>query len=723
MADAEDIEKRLEEEIGNLSTRLVTAVNRQVELEETVLHLRKTINDLQSKNAVLTKSDENYQMILPKYLKLQEDYKEANIRKEVVENENKKLNIEVEELTSSLFDEANTMVSNASRETYNFKIKNKKLFEEIDEKNIIISNLQDQLQDLKQMFLKMEDKQRVLLFSSHNGTPKLDQKESSLDNASVGDDDYQTQQLSSSLYAPLITSLRFDLNNYNKDFKGFVYTLIKPAFTLDLAHLKNLAFFKQIWTDEIENTVAHIPNLPFTTLLNRWQKYKVFWSSLIEGRVSIEPVKGYSEGSLKHANEKEVDPELLSVTIKDPCSFCGESRSTSLEHCRLHLYKIFEVDEVMVASYPLCHYCVLKLRNLCDFFAKLRVIKSNVFKLKQLHLFDEYANRAAVTSTIGSNFYKRASTSSSSGTRPTTSSSTGVGVGAAVAAAASDPDLTNGHVYDLNLDDEEESKLIKIYLLLAQSRLKIFYSKLGLRESVNRLNELNIEEIHYEAFSSLIPDRGERRGASRESDTTTSKSFDATTLSPSDTSAAKKSFDSVAARKSIEEEERTETVESNESMNADEIKESAPVSNDTSTSYKIVPPSSVSKSEGPQLATPEDDSDAREFEDAKTEWRSEPKSEESKPRQDANEPTSKPSSGSNSAISSPEKGKPQAELTEAQLILQKMKTKPNSPEAKSNNGLKRSKSKSKQFKAKMDKELDQTLEMLAENMEADGSQH
>ena len=38
-----------------------------------------------------------------------------------------------------------------------FKIKNRKLYEELDEKNIIINDLQEQLQDLKQMFIKMEE--------------------------------------------------------------------------------------------------------------------------------------------------------------------------------------------------------------------------------------------------------------------------------------------------------------------------------------------------------------------------------------------------------------------------------------------------------------------------------------------------------------------------------------------------------------------------------------
>ncbi|KAG5420942.1 SEC2 [Candida metapsilosis] len=713
MAEVENLDKRLEEEIGNLSTRLVTAVNRQVELEETVLQLRKTVSELESRNAILTKSDENYKVILPKYLKLQEDFKEVNIKKEVAENENGRLKDEVEDLSASLFDEANTMVSNASRETYNFKVKNKKLYEEIDEKNIIISNLQDQLQDLKQMFIKMEDKQRVMLSSSHNGTPNLEPKEFNFDNKSI-EEDYQTQQLSNTLYAPLITSLRFDLNNYNKEFKGFIYTLIKPEFTLDLTHLKNLAFFKQIWIDEIENTAAHIPNLPSSTLLNRWQKNKVFWSSLIDGRVSIEPIKGYSEGSSKNANDKEVEPELLTIAIKDPCAFCGESRNKYLEHCRLHHYKIYDVDESLIACYPLCHFCVLKLRNLCDFFAKLRAIKSNVFKLKQTHMFDEYVNRATANS--GSNFYKRTSSSSSSAVRSIASSPSAT-------ASASDSDLTNGHVFDLKLDDEEESKLIKIYLVLTQIRLKIYYSKLGLRENVNRLNELNIEEIHYEAFSSLIPDK-EERDSSSGFDTVSRKSFDSTTLRKSMDSSARRSFDSVSGKKSIDLKEISEGVDP-KAENDVAGTNSSPYSNEVSSTDGAAPspPPTTTKSENSRVSTPEDDSDAHEFEDAKTEWKSQARKEESKTKQEQHDqhelrvPKLRSRQGSHSSFGTPEKQKPQEEeLTEAQRILQRMKARSNSSEL-NNIGLNRSKSRSKQFKDKVDNDLDETIKMLEANMD------
>ena len=156
------------------------------------------------------------------------------------------------------------MVSNASRETH--KIKNRKLYEELDEKNIIINDLQEQLQDLKQMFIKMEEQSKIQSYLQSN-TPKIESStdfnetnsihtntnfsESKLSKyntrSTLGDEEsqnYNLQQLQRIIYSPLITSIRFDLNNYNIDFKGFVYQLIKPDFQFDLSHLKTIPFSK-----------------------------------------------------------------------------------------------------------------------------------------------------------------------------------------------------------------------------------------------------------------------------------------------------------------------------------------------------------------------------------------------------------------------------------------------------------------------------------------------
>ncbi len=563
MSSQADYDKRLAEEVGSLSTRLVTAVNKQVELEETILELRKQVSALKLKNEQLNQSDIKLKTILPKYIKLQDDYRETLTKKKEAESQNTKLQGEVEDLTASLFDEANTMVSNASRETHNFKIKNRKLYEELDEKNIIINDLQEQLQDLKQMFIKMEEQSKIQSYLQSN-TPKIESStdfnetnsihtntnfsESKLSKyntrSTLGDEEsqnYNLQQLQRIIYSPLITSIRFDLNNYNIDFKGFVYQLIKPDFQFDLSHLKTIPFFKSIWQSEIENCIHYIPSLPATTtLLNRWQKGKTFWGSLIEGKVSIEPIKGSNEtfkltykGNNASGNSSNENTESISnrssatgsvvpVAIKDPCTFCGEARNDSLEHCRLYHLKLFESNTAnnsgnnltnqdqqgnndnthVIASYPLCNYCLIKLRNLCDFFAKIRLIRSNIFKLKQNDSFDEFI---VVPGSFGQ--FKRSNTiSNRNGTysSSSTSSSSTSSVSSSSATTANGESL-NSTTHNIQLDRTEESKLIKLYIMMLLIRSKIFWSKLGFWDTIDQINEINLDEIHYEAFSYLIP--------------------------------------------------------------------------------------------------------------------------------------------------------------------------------------------------------------------------
>ncbi|KAL6450999.1 SEC2 Rab guanine nucleotide exchange factor SEC2 [Candida maltosa Xu316] len=693
---SEDYEKRLAEEVGSLSTRLVTAVNKQVELEETVLNLRKQISNLQNENVQMTKNNEKLKVILPKYIKLQDDYKEMKEKKEFAETENTKLQGEVEDLTASLFDEANTMVSNASRETHNFKIKNRKLYEELDEKDRIIEDLQDQLRDLKLMFVKIEEQQKFMTMSNHQHnlsqssqttTPRLEQNleftsvegnELSKTNTVTTTEEqeeqgYQLQQLQ------IINSIRFDLNNFNRDFKSFVYQVIKPEFQLDLSHLKNLVFFKTIWSNEIENCITYIPNIPSNTLLNRWQKGKTFWSILIDGKVSIEPVKGSNE-TFKLAYKGGHSASGHSVTpvaIEDPCTFCGENRNDNLEHCRLYHLKCFENNSndelVNNVSYPLCNYCVIKLRNLCDFFAKIRLIKSNIFKLKQNDEFDVFATTSS-SSGFGSQF-KRSNTItransvsaipvSSSGERHSSITTSGN------SSNSGNGELMNSSVHDIKLDTVEEGKLIKLYVMLLVIRLKIFWSKLGFWDNVEQINEVNLDEIHYETFAYLTPNLTQQPLQQRQPDQSnanTPKQSVVNSPRPSRVNSPRQSGVSspkppsvVSPKQSIDLEKRSPAATLDTRSSIKSGKQEEPIT--------TVP---VPKGAHHQDDDDDDDDEDEEFTDT---------------------------------------------IDDFEPVPLESNTEEPEPEPEQKSGLKRSNSKSKQFSDKINRDLDDTLEMLAENL-------
>lgn len=473
----ENIDARLAAEVTHLSTKLMTEVAKLLRLEETILQLRKENHTLRSQNGGAVEQDASHRRVL----ELTDKVAALGIEKDVAEAKNKQLEAEVEDLTASLFNEANEMVLNASRETYNFKLKNRKLIEEIAEKDAIIDNLQDQLKDLKAMFMRMEDQQR-----SRANTPRTESE------AVFPDADTNNELLVLVLYGPKARAVRFDLPAYQQDFKSFVYQLIKPDFVFDLASLKNLRYFRRIWLEEIEPCVEHIPVVS-GKFINRWSKGKTFWNILVEGRAIIEPVSGINETfKLTYKGAKTGDvwdtrlgrstdtqtPTDLPVAVLDPCAFCGENKDDMLEHARLYYLKLYgpaeagasdttrdiggELHDVM-GTYPLCNFCVVKLRAICDLFARLRMIHANIYKLQQNSTYDDLA--------FVLNFqFKR-----------------------------NEPLVPEFHAPD-------EPAVVKLYMMLLVIRAKILWSKIGIWDTDDDVDAVLLDEIDMGVFHQIVRD-------------------------------------------------------------------------------------------------------------------------------------------------------------------------------------------------------------------------
>lgn len=460
----EGVESRLAEEVSSLSIKLVESLQKQLELEQIVHDVNRELIQLKARNQELTSIESDYNVILLENKRLIDELNQSRVIQRDFELKNAELNAEVEDLTASLFDEANRMVSDASRETHNFKIKNRRLIEELDEKDEIISSLQQQLTDLKLLMNDMEDNEK-----KRNSIVPVSY-------TNINDDD----PLNQSIYSPTIRSIRLDLNNYNHDFKSFIYSIIKPDFIFELSYLKTFRFFKKIWQEEIEVSLSSVPAISQNTLFKNFQRGKTFWSSIVEGRAIIEPIKGTNE-SFKLSYKGDINPGEAPVAIEDPCSICGENRDDNLEHSRLYFFKLLqdlESNEV-IACFPLCNYCVIKIRNICDFFAKLRLINKNIYKLSPNSLFDEFS---ANSSTQFSQF--KLNTNSS------------------LPDNYSNSNLVNSNRKRILLDSVEEAKLIKIYMSLILIRSKIFWSKLGIWDNYEEIKEINIDETKLQTFIS-----------------------------------------------------------------------------------------------------------------------------------------------------------------------------------------------------------------------------
>lgn len=432
-----DFETELEAQVQQLLTRLMAEVAKLLQLEEHVVQLKKENTTLKANLA--QKPIEAQATHDARVLELSAEMALISAARETAEERAKTLEAEVEELTASLFSEAGNMVSSANKMAEKYKIKNGKLQEELEERNTIISDLQAQLTDLKLLFFKIEEQQR-----SHASTPQR----------------HEDPFLLAIVHSPRVRAVRYDVGHY-ADFKTFVCLLLRADFTFDLAGLRNLKYFRRIWAEEVEPTVPHVPSVSGANFMHRLTKGKTFWLLLAEGKAIIEPIAGVNETfKLTYKGAKQGVPPMAA---KDPCSFCGEAKDDMLEHARLYYLKLYSPAEggavvlqgephTEIATFPLCNFCLLKLRAICEFFAKLRLIHSNIHKIQPPEVEPVFFRPEVRVQTL----------------------------------------------------PEDEPVFVKLYMMLLTVRARIFWSKIGFWDTAEDAETAHPEEEPLDVFERIV---------------------------------------------------------------------------------------------------------------------------------------------------------------------------------------------------------------------------
>ena len=116
-----------------------------------------------------------------------------------------------------------------------------------------------------------------------------------------------------------------------------------------LTPLKETKFYKRALAEDVEPTLRldAAPGLS-------WLARRTVLNSVCEGTLVVEPMP---------------TPNKLFFF---PCSLCGESRKDPI-HVRSHRFKTSENENAQ--RYPLCNYCLGRVRSTCDFLGFLRVVK------------------------------------------------------------------------------------------------------------------------------------------------------------------------------------------------------------------------------------------------------------------------------------------------------------------------------------------------------------
>lgn len=406
MGESVEESRRVSVQISSLSTQLIESIDKQSRLEEQLNQAKRTIqsqrNSLDSYNDLKSKFD-GVETSLQTKNQIIEELKEELVKEKTLRTTAERnvddLNKEIEDLTASLFDEANKMVATARKESYTIEIKNNKLKEQLDEKDMILETLNLQLKNLKKVLQNLEKEStthsgsRSSFVGNDNSTSSI-----SLNKTSTSNSD----ELSlGPIYSPNITSVRYDLNLYT-EFLKFIAVLPYCETLKDTSSDSKL--LRRLVNDEIQPALR----LDNASGLG-WIVRRTLMSLMMEGLVVVEPLSGLNENfqygytspvlpsSSFNPSMGGKDSHLFSypsdsppIAVHDKCSFCSEARDDVIEHARMYVLKtqtrIEDGSLVVTNSFPLCRYCLLKVRQTCEIFAFLRSLKLGAWNLEKVTL-------------------------------------------------------------------------------------------------------------------------------------------------------------------------------------------------------------------------------------------------------------------------------------------------------------------------------------------------
>ena len=118
--------------------------------------------------------------------------------------------------------------------------------------------------------------------------------------------------------------------------------------------LKETSFYKRALTEDIEPTLR-LDTAPGLS----WLARRTVINSMCEGKLIVEPTPPTAR--LYHP----------------PCTLCGEQGRGEL-HARTHRFRTSDSDTAQ--RYPLCKYCLGRVRASCDFLGFLRMIKDGYWR-------------------------------------------------------------------------------------------------------------------------------------------------------------------------------------------------------------------------------------------------------------------------------------------------------------------------------------------------------
>lgn len=440
----------LNAEVATLSNKLISAINHQATLDDTLAatrseleKAREQIRTLQEKNA--TQREMLAGDVWVRKSVVEEEKKNLHARvaaeksqREEVEKEKKRIELELENLTTALFEEANKMVISAKEEARKdqdlLQKKNDQLKAQLADTEALLQSQQEQLAQLKdvmeQMALERNEQAAAALSATAPSSPglskfdlKKDDASSPPDAANIADpvpepvsptapmslthliqpvvrtdlasyEDFTTlarlsrrysiNRASSGSLAAGVQKLGIGLGGSTSSrhiSTGSTSSLSNAAATPAPANsspqtpnatvslttagsaepvtpppsLKETKFYKRVLVEDVEPTLR----LDLAPGLS-WLARRSVLNAMAEGTIVVEPIPSNSPYAAF------IKPQYY------PCSLCGDNRKDE-RYLRTYRFRTSESDSAQ--RYPLCKYCLGRVRSTCDFLSFLRILR------------------------------------------------------------------------------------------------------------------------------------------------------------------------------------------------------------------------------------------------------------------------------------------------------------------------------------------------------------
>ncbi|KAI4113275.1 MAG: hypothetical protein LQ345_005706 [Seirophora villosa] len=429
-------------EVTSLSNKLIRAINHQTDLDDNLVETRHELDEARQRVKQLEAAAAEHDALVASgelIRRTEVERQKVNLmnslayeqkQRGAMEKDKRGMEQELEALTTALFEEANQMVAAARREREAADRRSDQLRAQLNETELLLATHQEQLAQLKivmhQMSVDREESDLRTASLTAPSTPVLQMLETMHQ-----DDDAQHPPLTTAemeIYAPapptsfthlLHPILRTDLQAYD-DFHAILSLPRRSSpssrvpsgsfGSLNVTNLTNLAtkdhqhapnrFPSSGSTSSLSNSASYAssPTTPSSTnssicsrdnplcaaALKETRFYKRALTEDIEPTLRLDTAPGLSwlvrRTVVNSMTEGSLVIEPMPAAIKYnifACSLCGESRKGD-EYARTHRFRTSENDNAQ--RYPLCSFCLNRMRASCDFLTFLRMLKDGLWK-------------------------------------------------------------------------------------------------------------------------------------------------------------------------------------------------------------------------------------------------------------------------------------------------------------------------------------------------------